>query len=372
MYRKWLHLFLFAIIIIQLLSSNSLVNCSKKASYKNHRPSKKASNYPIKLTNTRYPVDAASNLKLDEIIVPIKKLTRKKMIKLLIKSIKRVNKNAKLSKSDLKSVELRPTIEDQHQFIKQVAMRRGLQPKDLQLNDWQPKSGEVAVDRSRSSGNQINFAISDKNALIRANVPSFIRKLNENEQIKLVSTRPQPPQYSASSFTAKRYLKAINNQQVPALGPPFNNVEDPPMNPQLDEETLHRLHDHLLQTGNQPVYHTTRTKQSANPLASSARNEDQIIRIHIPLNELAHYPVYVNDQLNSTSTQHLIRTFIKSQLDRTNPRSDNLKKEQLTSRLLNFIARQLDIDTDRNDETALQTGLTNILGSFVGKCVCVF
>ena len=115
----------------------------------------------------------------------------------------------------------------------------------------------------------------------------------------------------------------------------------------------------------------TRNEMTRNELTNNPIGDQSIIRIQIPTNELIHFPIYVHDQLNSSNTQSLIRHFIRSQLDRLTARSDTIRKELFSSRLLNFIARQLDIDVDRQDkraqETVLQTGMTKVLGAFVGK-----
>lgn len=321
-----------------------------------------------------------SNIKLEEVMVPIKKLTRKKLIKLLIKSIKRVNKSTKkLNKSDDKSKELKPS--------KAEPLIR--QPYQVKTRKQDHGVNKQALAKTYLSPNHLDYLdaskmFKDKGDFSETNLPSIKKKFMQRKEdeyrnrLKFVSQSYNPD--ALDSHNQELFLKSIDHQMNPSS---FKMIH-------TDLQMPHEFNTHLLNT-EYSLINNLNHLQSSNHLlnvqthynpndlkainldkhsnAFFARNEeeapDQIIRIHIPMNELTHYPIFVKDQLNSTNTQSFIRNFVESQLDRKTSRSDNGK--QLTSKLLTFLAKQLDIETDQSDkkaqELALQSGITKVLGN---------
>ena len=484
------HLILSVLFLISLIVVHRGVDAKNAKTVKAVKNVKKISRHVNKKVISKYPQRTATNqllggnlpggplianqlvssLKMKEMVQPIKKLTRKKMIKLLFKTIKRVNKKAKKSgKSDAKmeskldarlvgksngrsnsrsniksnksgsklgdkSIEFRPT------FEQTTAARSALQAEAFENG---LKSALIGTTNDR-----INLEINDKDALIgkplisrtNARQPALVRRhlRKSDPQLKLVSQFEREPRLlsleSISSQVPAQVLAGLLNGEQPderslkalysnylnsvpifnqylANGQADNLPHSTDLHPVRYEEPLDpyksspndpkRLNDksgyssvHLSAYSNAYPSAYSNDKRQLNDkvyLYKSAfvddkranrlmRNElpigDQsIIRIHIPVNELIHYPIYVNDQLNSTNTQSLIQHFVRSQFHRLTARSDSIRKELLSSRLLNFIARQLDIEVDRNDkraqESLLQSGLTKVLGAFVGDVVGV-
>lgn len=403
-----------------------------------------------------------SSLKMKEIVQPIKKLTRKKMIKLLFKTIKRVNKKAKKanksdakleskleskldtklvgkssgqptgksdSKLDHKSIEFRPTFEQTATAVRSAGgASRGQLPRSEAFENGLKSSGDL-IGRTND---RINFEISDQDALIGGNKQLISRtNLRQPPLVRrnLRKTDPQFKQLSAEREPRLLSLESISGQVPAAFLASLLNGE------QADERALNALYSNYLNGAHHSIFsqyllngphssglHPTngrypaqeRPDKSHKSYANDPKNrlngksaylsdksqlndkiylykssflddkrrdalmpnensigDQSIIRIQIPANELIHYPIYVSDQLNSSNTQSLIRHFIRSQLDRLTARSDTIRKELLSSRLLNFVARQLDIDVDRHDkraqESILEAGMTKVLGAFVGK-----
>lgn len=482
-------LFLISLIIVHAVDAKNSVKTVKNAKKISRHVSKKViSKYPQRaggglasnqllgpLAGQLMANQLMSSLKMKEIVQPIKKLTRKKMIKLLFKTIKRVNKKAKKAnksdaklaaaagkssrsngqltgksdrKLDNKSIEFRPTFE-------QTTAARIRGPPDSAAFANGLANGLRLI--GTATNDRINLEINDKDAPIvahkqlisrtNARQPAVVRRnlRKSDPQLRLVS------QFAAESAGEREprllALESISSQvpaQVPFLAG-LLNAEQPderalnalysnypahqsifnqylansqslddnlplsanlrpvryPAAEQADSSKNHQ-NDEKNRLDDKAAYSSAYSNSYSNGYSNDKNDkiylyksrpflddkhsngltqneasigDQSIIRIHIPVNELIHYPIYVNDQLNSTNTQTLIRNFIRSQLGRLTVRSDSMRKELLSSRLLNFLARQLDIEVDRHDrrtqESLLQSGITKVLGAFVGDVVGV-
>lgn len=397
MHKKWLSLILL-ITIFNIVFNQSLVNAKNIKTIKKVNQ-KIIKNQRFKLSNNQVTNNLISSIKLEDVVQPIKKLTRKRMIKLLIKSIKRVNKNSKkLNKSDTKldnksTDEFRPTLEQTRNSLRNSFKKSFKNGLENSLEDQQIQT----IDEEAENGlkNHINLKIKESSingqTLINRNSPA----LNRREKLDPFNFIPK---YTVEPNNQWFVKSTINNQQIPFLADPQSLLNTQ----QIDEHVLYtNLNDQFVATNRHEKnedqelnldrslndMYNLNDKQSLNDKLnlndkyylnkfnlndspnSLTQNEDQIIRIHIPLNELIHYPIYVQDQLNSTNIQNLFKNFIRSQLDHLTTRSDQVKRELFNSKFLNFITRQLDIDLNnrKSKELVLQTGLTKIVGAFVGK-----